>query len=263
MENGFRLLSEQDINNLSTTKAVEYGAMGATSDGRVYRYAGFGGTSTIAPGQLMIAAAYTANYVGLAITATTVANTPGQTTASLTAGSNFLVLTNGSSAITQDQFAEGYLAVNQSSGSNNGPIVYKILGNTAAAASTGYVTVYLNEAEPLRNASVLTPGTDTATLYPSPYSAVAASATAGQVVGVTPIQVVNTASVTNYGWVQTAGTVWLTNDAGGTLTVGEGIAQSTTTAGDVVAVAATTHDIGQTQRAISASTAGPCLINID
>lgn len=263
MENGFRLLSEQDINSLSTTKAVEYGAQGVTSDGRFYRYVGYGGTSTIAPGQLLVAAPYTANYVGLAITATTVATTPAQTTASLTAGSPFLVLTNGSTAITQDQFAEGYLAVNQTSGSNNGPIVYKILGNTAAAATTGFVTVYLNQAEPLRNASVLVPGTDTATLYPSPYSAPAPSSTAGRVIGVTPIQVVNTATVTNYGWVQTGGSVWLTNDAGGTLTVGEGYAQSTSVAGSIVAVGATTKDVGQTERAISASVAGPCTLNID
>ena len=262
MENGFRLLSEQDLATVSTVKQVEYGAMGATSDGRLFRYAGFGGTSTIAPGQLCIAAPYTTNYVGLAITATTVSTTPAQTTASLTNGSTFLVLTNGSTAITQDQFAEGFLEVTQTSGTGNGPQVYKILGNTAAAASTGYVTVYLAQSEALRNASVLTPGTDTATLYPSPYSAVAPSATLGQSVGVTPTQVLNTSSVTNYGWIQTTGTVVLTNDAGGNLTVGEGIAQSSTTAGDIVAVAATTFQIGQTQKAFNASTSGPCVINL-
>jgi hypothetical protein len=210
-----------------------------------------------------VAQAYTANYVGLAITATTVSTGgPAQTTASLTAGSNYLVLTNGSTAITQDQFAEGYLEVNQTSGSNNGPVVYKVLGNTAAAASTGYVTVYLAESEPLRNASVLVPGTDTATLYAHPLSAVAPSSTAGQSVGVTSVQVPNSSSVTNYGWVQVTGTVVLTNDAGGNLTVGEGIAQSTTTAGDIVAVGATTFQVGQTQKAFNSSTAGPCVINL-
>lgn len=263
MENGPRLLTEQDINALSTNKQVEYGAVGMTADGRIYRYVGYGGTSTIAPGQLLIAPAYTTNYVGLAITATTVSTTPAQTTASLTAGSNFLVLTNGSTAITQDQFAEGYLAVNQTSGTSNGPLVYKILGNTAAAASTGYVTVYLVEAEGLRNASVLTPGTDTATLYVGPWNGVNSSSTAGRVVGVSPIQVVNTSAITNYGWIQTYGSVWLTNDAGGTLTVGEGFAQSTTTAGDIVAVSSTAHDIGQTERAISGSAIGPCLIDLE
>lgn len=268
MESGIRQLTEQDLNNLSTSKQVQYAAQGATADGRMFRYCGFSGTSTIAPGQLCIAAPYVTAAVGLAITATTVATgTVGQTTASLTAGSSYLVLTNSSStAFTQDQFAEGYLEVNQTSGTGNGPIVYSILGNTAAGAGNStatYIVVYLRESEPLRNASVLVAGTDTATLYANPYSAVGPSSTAGQSAGVTVIQVPNTASVTNYGWIQTIGPVVLTNDAGGNLTVGEGIAQSTTTAGDIVAQAATTYGIGQTQKAFNASTAGPCVINLD
>lgn len=268
MESGVRLLTEQDLNTNSTVKQVQYGAIGTTADGRMFRYAGFSGTSTIAPGQLCVSAPYVTAAVGLAITATTVATgSVGQTTASLTSGSQFLVLTNSSStAFTQDQFAEGYLEVTQTSGTGNGPIVYSVLGNTAAGAgnvTATYIVVYLRETEPLRNASVLVPGTDTATLYASPYSAVGPSATAGQAAGVTVSQVPNTASVTNYGWVQTIGTVFLTNDAGGNLTVGEGIAQSTTTAGDIVAQAATTYGIGQTQKAFNASTTGPCVINLD
>lgn len=268
MESGFRQLTEQDITTTSTSKQTQYGAQGVTADGRGFRYVGFSGTSTVAPGQLCIAAPYTTGAFGMAITATTVATgSVGQTTASLTAGSQFLVLTNSSSqAITQDQFAEGYLEVTQTSGTGNGPIVYSILGNTAAGAgnvTATYVVVYLRQTESLRNASVLVPGTDTGSIYANPYSAVAPSATAGQAVGVTVSQVLNTASITNYGWIQTIGTVWLTNDAGGNLTVGEGIAQSTTTAGDIVAQGATTYGIGQTQKAFNASTAGPCVINLD
>jgi hypothetical protein len=259
MESGFRQLTTQDITTLSTTKQEQFGAMGATPDGRIFRYAGFGGTSTIAPSQLLVAKAYTANYYGLAITAV---GTGGQTTGNLLAGSTQLVLTNGATAITQDQFAEGYLEVIQTSGTNEGPVLYKIKGNTAAAATTGYVTVFLNQDEPLRNAETLVAGTDTASLNPSPYAAVAPSATAGQVAGVSVVQTPNSSTVTNYGWVQTQGSCILTNDAGGNLTVGEGIAQSTTTAGDIVAVAATTYQIGQTKKAFNASTAGPCTINL-
>lgn len=258
MENGFRQLTEQDLNTLSTSPQVELGAQGNTSDGRTYVYVGYSGTSSIGSGQLCIAPAHTTAYVGLAITATTIA-AANQTTANLTAGSLQLVLTNGATAITQDQFAQGYLEV--TSGNGNGPTVYKISGNVAAAAS-GYVTVYLNQSEPLRNSAVLVPGTDVATLYVGPYNGVAPSTTIGQSVGVTPMLIPNTASVTNYGWLQTSGLTWLTNDAGGTLTVGEGIAQSSTVAGSVVAVAATTFQVGQTQRAISASTSGPCVIHL-
>lgn len=255
-----RTLEDVDTGALTTTKASQYGAVYVANDGTVWRYVGFGGTSTIAPGQLCVAAPYVANYYNLVITATTVAATPQvQTTASLSAGSNYLVLTNGSTAITQDQFVEGYLEVIQTSGTNNGPQRYKITGNTAAAASTGYVTVFI---ENLANASVLVPGTDTASLYASPYSAVAPSATLGRSIGVTAQQIVNTSTVTNYGWVISQGNVLLTNDAGGNLTVAEGIAQSSTTAGNVVAVAATTYQIGQTEKAFNASTSGPCVINL-
>ena len=268
MDTGVRILSEQDLNTLTTTAQVELGASGMTYDGRIFRYVGFGGTSTIAPGLLVNAAAHTANYFGLAITAPTVAGQPipnvtaGNLSANPGAKGYYLTLTNGATAITADQFAQGYLEVYQTSGTNEGPILYKIKGNTAAAASTGYVTVLLDTKEPLRHAQLLTAGTDTASLYASPFSAVQPSTTIGRSVGATIQQVVNTSTVTNYGWVQSQGSVLLTNDSGGTLTVGEGFAQSTSTAGNIVAVAATTFQIGQTERAITGSSTGPCVINL-
>ena len=44
MDVGIRTLTEQDINTLSTSKQVQYGATGMTEDGRKYRYVSFGGT---------------------------------------------------------------------------------------------------------------------------------------------------------------------------------------------------------------------------
>lgn len=262
MENGFRNLTEQDLNNLSTSKQVEYGAIGLTEDGRQFRYVSFGGTTTIAPGLLVQAAVASANSSALAITATTVATTPGQTTASLTAGSSFLVVTNGSTAVTQDQFAEGFLEVLQTSGSNNGPISYRILGNTAAAASTGYITVYLSE--PLRNASVLTPGTDTVNLWQSPYSNVVTTTTVNIPIGVTNIQVVNSASVTNYGWVQTKGAAEVTGD-GSSMVIGNTVGPSTTTAGYVgLAVTTTKAPVGWSKQTSSTAAAGvSAVLSID
>lgn len=258
METGIRTLTLQDISQLATTKQEVYGAEGVTADGRHFRYAGFGGTSTIAPGLVMVAPAATAGYQGLAITAV---GTGGQVASNLTKNSLQIVLTNGSTAITQDQFAEGYLEVIQTSGTNEGPIVYRVRGNTAAGNAATF-TVFLHQTEPLRNPETLVAGTDTVNLVVSPYNGVAASATANQVVGVTVVQVPNTSTVTNYGWIQTRGRVFLTNDAGGNLTVGEGVAQSTTTAGDIVATSATTYDIGQTTKAFNSSTAGPVNINL-
>lgn len=256
MEQGIRQLTATDLNTLTTTQQDSLGAMGATGDGRLFRYVKFGGTSTIAPGQLMCAAAVTSAYQGLAITAV---NTGGQTAANLLANSTTLVVTNGATSITQDQF--GFVQVNQTSGTNEGPIVYKLRGNTAAG-NAATLTLSLQVSEPLRNAETLVAGTDTVNLVLNPYSAVVATATAATPLGATVIQVPNSSSVTNYGWIQTYGMSFLTNDAGGNLTVGEGVSQSTTTAGNIVATGATTVDIGNTLKAFNASTAGPVFLRM-
>ena len=257
MDVGIRTLAEQDINTLATSQQTQLGAVGVTADGRRYRYVKFGGTSTIAPGQVLVAPTTTANYQGLAITA---AGTGGQVTANLATGATSIILTNGATAVTLDQFAEGYLEILVGSNGTSGAYSYKIKGNSLAAAS-GYITVYL--AEPLRNTTNLAPGTDTANLNVSIYSGSAASSTAAVPVGLTVVPVPNTSSVTNYGWVQTHGPADVLNDAGGTITVGGGFAQSVTTAGSVVASTASTAPIiGYTRKAISASVVGPVVLNI-
>jgi hypothetical protein len=257
MESGVRQLTSTDLNQLTPTKTEAFGTIGATADGRMFRYVGFGGTSTIAPGLYCVSAALVAGYQTLAITAV---GTGGQVAANLLAGSFTLVVTNGATAITQDQFAEGYIDIKQTSGSNNGPIRYKVKGNTAAAASATFI-VFLDGREPLRNASTLVAGTDTVNLVANDFSAVAPSTTLNAAAGWTIIQVPNSSTLTNYGWVQCVGPALVQNDAGGTLAVGTGFAQSTTTAGLVVAAGATSADIGQTRIAISASTTGQAKVN--
>jgi hypothetical protein len=258
MQDGPRFLTETDLSVLTTSQQTELGAVGQTEDGRKYRYVKFGGTSTIAPAMVVTTPAVTAGYQALAITAV---GTATQATANLATGSTQLVLTNGATAITLNQFAEGYLEVFVGSNGTSGSYLYRITGNTAAAATTGYVTVFL--AEPLRNTTALVPGTDTANLNVSAYAGVNTSATAALPIGVTINPVPNTSSVTNYGWVQTYGACTVLNDAGGTVTVGGSFAQSVTTAGTVVAATASTHPtIGITRVAISASTAGPAFLTL-
>lgn len=257
MNDGIRTLTEQDLGVLSTTKQTQYGAVGMTADGRRYRYVGFGGTSTINPGLVVVAAATTAAFQGLAITAS---GTGGQVAGNLTAGSTQLILTNGSTAVTQDQFAEGYLELLIGGAAGSASYSLRIKGNSAAG-NAGYITVYL--AEPLRNTTALVPGTDTANLNANIYAAVNTSATAAVPAGVTVMPVPNTASVTNYGWVQCGGPCDVLNDAGGTITVGGGFAQSVTTAGSVVASTASTAPIiGYTRKAITASNIGPVVLNL-
>lgn len=262
MQDGPRFLTESDLNTLTTSKQTEYGAVGMTGDGRLFRYVEFGGTSTIAPGLIVTAQAQTTNSQGLAITATTVSGA-NQTTANLATGSASLVLTNGSTAVTQDEFAEGFLqVVVGGNAADAGSYSYKIKGNSAAAASTGYITVTLYEA--FRNTTALVPGTDTANLWPSPFFNVNTSTTAALPIGLTVMPVPNSSTVTNYGWVQVTGDAVVLNDAGGTITVGGSFGQSVTTAGNVVATTASTHPgIGITRAAISASNAGPAYLQIN
>lgn len=265
MENGVRQLTEQDLSVLSTTKQVQFGAIGMTEDGRKFRYASFGGTTTIAPGLLVTAPVVTnttAGYQGMAITAV---GTAGQVTANLATGSTQIVLNNtGASAITADQFAEGFLdIIVGGSSSDTGHYTYRIKGNTAAAATTGTPTIFLATTDAMRHTTALVAGTDTASLTLSPYQTVNVSTTAALPTGMTVLPVPNTASVTNYGWIQTFGPATALNDSGGTITVGGGFGQSTTTAGAIKAsTASTVPDIGITRVAISASTAGPVFLAI-
>jgi hypothetical protein len=258
MQDGVRVLTEQDITSLSTTQMENFGALGQTNDGRKFRYVGFGGTSTIAPGLLVQAPALTANYQGLALTAT--ATSGGNTVAQLANNSSSLVVTLAGTAVTKDQFAEGYIdVIVGGSAADTGHYTYKIKGNTAQSSTTGLVTVFLKE--PTRHTTALVPGTDTANLRISDYSGVVSSTTAALTVGITIMPVPNSSTVTNYGWIQTYGDCAVLNDAGGTITVGGAFGQSTTTGGNVKAATASTVPIlGITKIAITASNAGPAFL---
>lgn len=258
METGIRTLTETDLSVLTSTKQTQYGAVGVTSDGRRYRYVSFGGTATVASNQLVVAAAVTAAYQGLAIPAV---GTTGQITANLATGSTQIVITNGATTITQDQFAEGFIEVLVGAAGVTSSYTYRVKGNTADATGSLPITVFL--AEPTRHTTALVAGTDTVNLNISPYSTVGTSATANLPVGFTIMPVPNTASVTNYGWVLTSGYTDVKNDAGGTVAVGTSIGQSVSVAGAVrQATASTSPIIGYSHVAISASTAGPVFVNI-
>ncbi len=265
MQNGPRYLTELDINqayvvtNLTAGGGVgqtgtgltidQLGQVGQTGDGRFYRLISVGGTSTVAPGTLLVSPVASSDYAGLAIPTAQAENTaygnPDNTAhAALSKGSIAFNVTNGGTgAITIDQFAGGYVEVLQTSGTNEGPVAYRIEGNTADASSGHNGTVTISLSEPLDQPEALVAGTDTVNLIPSPYSGCEASATLGNPVGVVTVQVPNTASATYAAWVQTKGHCLCTADATG-VTIGEAVAQSTTTAGDVTVAGATSNQIG-------------------
>ena len=250
MEKGYKILTNSDLNTYGTTKTDDYGTVGVTEDGRRFVYVKFGGTSTISAGLLCVGPAAPANSTGLTITAT---GTGGQVAGNLVAGSMTLVLTNGSTAVTQDQFADGSLELITGT-----DLLYslRIKGNTAAAATTGYVTVQLAEPIP-QAATTLVPGTDTANLSLSQYAGVTPSLTGNAPAGVSYCVIPNTASVTNYGWVQCGGKAFVKAT---TATIGLGIAQDLSgTAGYVIISAATTGNIGWAKASATGNTASVVL----
>jgi hypothetical protein len=245
MESGVRQLTYLDLNQFTTTKQESYGALGMTGDGRTFRYVKFGGTSSINPGLLLVGPAAPANSTALAITAT---GTGGQVAANLAAGSQTLVVTNGATAVTQDQFQYVEIMV----GGTLPLYSLKLSGNSAAAATTGFVTLNLKDPLP-QNITTLVPGLDSVNLVLSKFNGPTASLTGNAPVGVTVNVVPNSASVTNYGWVQTGGHAIVKAT---TATIGLGIAQDQAgTAGYVIISAATTGDIGHAKASAASGNA--------
>lgn len=257
MESGYRQLTTQEITALSYTKQEQLGALGMTSDGRAYRYVNFSGAQTWQPGQIITALAVNAALSGLAISAI---GSNGQVLSNLQAGSTQIILiASGTGAVSADQFSEGYIEILQA----GTPLSYKVKGNTAAAVNQPF-TVFLDSREPLRNVATLTPGTDTANVTIHPCSVVRAQTAQQLVIGVAVVAVPPApAGFSQFGWVQIGGHCLIANDAVGALTVGVGIAQSTTVAGAMTAAGATSYDIGQAKAAIASGAVGPVRLNIN
>lgn len=247
METGPRQLTSSDLNTFGPTNVENLGAEGITADGRKFRYVKFGGTSTIAAGLLCVGPAAPANSTGLAITAV---GTGGQATANLQAGATTIVITNGATAVTADQFQFLELVTATD-------LLYslRVAGHTSAAAS-GTITIRLRDPLP-QGITQLIPGTDTANLVLSPFNGVAPSTTGNAPAGVTINAVPNSASVTNHGWVQSAGKAFVKAT---TATIGLGIAQDQAgTAGYVIISAATTGNIGWAKASATGNTASVVL----
>ena len=256
MQDGPRFLTSEDLNTSTTIKQETYGARGVTADGRRYVYASVGyvsGTTTFNPGLAFATPTAAANSTGLTITAV---GTGGQTTANLQAGSTSLVITNGSTAVWQDEF--GYLQIIVNAG---GTYNLKLKGNSAAVATTGYITVSLSEPLPV-GITQLIPGTDTVNLRYDPWSYVIPSLTEGKVIGVSQLPLTagtaarsSTSTPGSYAWLQTDGPAFVGATSG---TLGYPVGQDTSgTPGFVInkASGTTTEELGTFMTAEASSTA--------
>jgi hypothetical protein len=240
MESGVKQLTSTDLATTTASKQDNYGTVGATADGRRYRYVQFGGAVTA--GNLVIAPTLVANHQNVSV----------QTAASINASQ--VLVTLGATAATADQYAEGLLVVGVDG--SGVPVTRKIKGNTAGNASS-VITVVLDGREPLLNALTTS---NVVSLSPAMFNGVVASSTAGLPVGVAVVS----ASANSWGWVQTFGPVGVVNDAAGALVALGKLKQSTTVAGAVVAsTAATDVQIGTVVQATAASKSGLIALNLD
>lgn len=203
MSKTFALL--QDIRTQSSVKQHELGLKYEDSIGRIYRYARAGAANLVA-GNLLVNSDLVANHTNIAVAA------------AVAIGSKTVTATLGATLATADQYADGFLTVNDATGEG---ITYGIEGNSAAG-SAGVITVYLKE--PVKVALVAT--TSEVTLKPSNWADVVLSATdqADLAVGVS-----NTAvTATYYFWAQTRGECAVLADEAVTkglaLTIGTGTA---------------------------------------
>lgn len=124
-------LSSQDVRSTSTKRGGErFGQIEMTTDGRTYAY-GFNNTGSgtaLAPGKLMQGAVGTANHIN-------------QTGVAYAIGVNSLTYTIGATAVTANQYQDGYFFVNDGTTTQT-----LLINNHNTPASAGKITVNLKDA---------------------------------------------------------------------------------------------------------------------
>lgn len=205
---------DHSIYEAKTNPAAAVGTRGFLNDGRVFYYVRHTGSSALARGKLLVRGDVVPNHQNLATDESLVS--VGMTT--LAAGS----VTPGATAITADQYAEGYLVVTDGGGEGT---YYKIRSNTAFTSATADGTIDLYD--PI---AVAFDANTTVSLHTNAYDNPQESVTDQQDVmaGVPVFTIPAGDTTTQYGWVQTWGECPVLCDEavatfGQALTIGTGV----------------------------------------
>jgi len=201
--------SNAKIFGASTTQEMDLGARAVGGDGSEYRYVKVGGTALVA-GKLYDGPATIDNHQNLAV----------NTAAS--AGATTISVTLGGTAATANQYAGGYIVINDEDGEG---YTYSIKSHPAQSTTTGSLTVTLADGETVQEA--LTTSSE-ASLVANQYSAIIihAATETGVAVGVA----IDDIAASSYGWIKTRGPVALLQDSSAG-NAGQAVAASTTTDG--------------------------------
>lgn len=213
-------ISNSDIFGASTVQEMDLGAKAYAKDGSVYRYVKVGATALVA-GKLYDGPAEVANHQNL-------------TCAVAAAGATAITVTLGATAATANQYAGGYIVINDVDGQG---YTYGIKSHPAA---DGSATLELTLADGESVQEALTTNSQ-ATLVPNQYNGIIihASTETGVPVGVA----VDDIAAGSYGWVKSGGTVSVLQDAAAA-DVGKSVGASTTTDGSVTANDGTLREVG-------------------
>jgi len=195
-----------DEKDTAGTKAISFGAEMVLSDGRSFRYAY--AVSEIAAGSLVMQIAATADHG---------AGTADQCLAATTGavgGNTMIVTMGGTTAMTKDLYADGYMLMRDDTGEG---YVY-VVEECSSAAKSSTSTIKLYSSDPLKIAAVS--GTTSIGFRKNPYNGCEiwdANAIDGVPLGIAPTLV----AASTYFWVQRHGIAPFL--AEGTPVVGQGL----------------------------------------
>lgn len=238
---GPTLVNGPDVFSSNATQYQPLGTVAQTGDGRYYRYALAGGTSTVVGNLLQSPVQQASN----------VQQTP--TAAAINATS--LTIPSLSTTVTANQYAGGFLVVAADSGSGGIKQTNYLISSHPAATGGNSCTFTL--ADPL---AVLVTASAKIDLVLPAYNGVIVCPTVltGIPVGVA-ISVITNAQ---YGWIQVAGESAVLYDAQSAPTVGQALMASSSVAGAVRLATAGNTVVGMTGNGVTASSNGSIFLQL-
>ncbi|TVL99573.1 MAG: hypothetical protein CV087_17595 [Candidatus Brocadia sp. WS118] len=238
---GSPVLGEVDLYTSNTDQgAPELGQLVFGANGKAFRYAK-AGASALVVGNLLQSPAIDTQFDDMAIPSATAA------------GSYEVVVTNGTTVLTGNEFVGGTLEVSVTPGLGE---EYTILYNSSAASGAA-LTLRLDR--PLRTAWTTS---TKVTLRKSPYNGVIqapATTLTGEIVGVAIYPI----AAGEYGWIQTKGVGAVLSDNSSITATNQAVCGGSGTAGCVTLQVAGLPYVGRAMRAGATGKTIPVLLAID
>ena len=230
------VITAGDLTLNTSVQQHTLGARSTTGDGRIFRYAKAGAVDLV-PGKLQQAPVEITNHQNL---------TPAAAAIKATS----VTVTLGATAVTANQYAEGWLLVTVTPGQG---YQYKIKSHPAAALSASLV---LTLEDPIVVALTTSSRVD---LILNPFSGVIVNPTTAtsSAVGVA----VTAITAAQFGWIQTGGVATLLAD--GALTVGVNVSASNAIAGAVEAAVTAQSAIGTTVTGVADTEYGAVELSVE